>query len=397
MIPQKVYLFNPTHDLALANGEMNYIPPASARRMEEDLALLPIWYVSANDAVLVPSFCNFDFFSDWQKNFDIPITLLTEDSLKTEIERIIVPWGWNPALRRHLLILGVNEACVPTMEYIYALRNYSYRLWAVRLLPKLLLNNYFCGESVYLETPSLWQEYVEKKGTCLLKAPLSGSGKGLNWCKGGLTSSIAGRCAHIATLQGGVVGEPIYNKVQDFAMEFYVVDGKFIFVGYSLFRTDEKGRYAGNELLSNEEILQLLAIYVPYEELVHLRFRLIDELASWLGNTYVGYLGVDMMICYFPGEIPEYRIHPCVEINLRMNMGIVARLLTDRYISSKSKGVLRILRYPSPGQALEVHRRWEEEFPLQLEDGRICVGYYSLVPVTVFSTYHAFIYVERKG
>ncbi len=35
----ELYLFNPDSDLALANNETNYIAPASARRMAQDLAL----------------------------------------------------------------------------------------------------------------------------------------------------------------------------------------------------------------------------------------------------------------------------------------------------------------------------------------------------------------------
>lgn len=38
-----LYLFNPDQDLALASGETNYMAPASARKMAEELALLPIW------------------------------------------------------------------------------------------------------------------------------------------------------------------------------------------------------------------------------------------------------------------------------------------------------------------------------------------------------------------
>lgn len=40
----KLYLFNPDSDLALASNEENYMAPASARRMIQDLALLPMWY-----------------------------------------------------------------------------------------------------------------------------------------------------------------------------------------------------------------------------------------------------------------------------------------------------------------------------------------------------------------
>lgn len=62
---------------------------------------------------------------------------------------------------------------------------------------------------------------------------------------------------------GGVVGEPIYNKVEDFAMEFYS-DGKgrIIFAGYSLFRTNAGGAYEGNRLLPDAEIERRLSAYV---------------------------------------------------------------------------------------------------------------------------------------
>ena len=46
-----------------------------------------------------------------------------------------------------------------------------------------------------------------------LKAPLSGSGKGLNWCKGAFTPLIERWCARVIEQQGGVVGEPIYSVI----------------------------------------------------------------------------------------------------------------------------------------------------------------------------------------
>ena len=57
----ELYLINPYSDLALANNEANYIAPASARRMAQDMALLPIWYAAPGSAVLAPSAYNADF------------------------------------------------------------------------------------------------------------------------------------------------------------------------------------------------------------------------------------------------------------------------------------------------------------------------------------------------
>ena len=68
----------------------------------------------------------------------------------------------------------------------------------------------------------------------------------------------------MAALQGGVIAEPIYNKVEDFALEFYSDGaGEVTFAGYSLFRTGKSGMYEGNYLLSNEAIRGKLSQYVP--------------------------------------------------------------------------------------------------------------------------------------
>ena len=47
----KLYVFNPDTDMALANNEENYMAPASACRMAQDLALLPVWYAQPGSAV----------------------------------------------------------------------------------------------------------------------------------------------------------------------------------------------------------------------------------------------------------------------------------------------------------------------------------------------------------
>ena len=48
------YIFNPDNDLALANGDANYLPPMSARRMATDLAFLPTWWANDGDSILIP-------------------------------------------------------------------------------------------------------------------------------------------------------------------------------------------------------------------------------------------------------------------------------------------------------------------------------------------------------
>ncbi|WP_289192833.1 hypothetical protein [Bacteroides acidifaciens] len=395
MTKKALYIFNPEHDLALASGETNYMAPASARRMASELALLPMWYAEEGSAVLAPSAYNLDYVKKIQELLGLSVDLITEPELAIEQDLDIRPWGWDVALRKRLSVLGVDEVLLPSMGQLNDLREYSHRSKAVALLPELQLNEYFCGESYYLKTPEEWKRFVEGRKECLLKAPLSGSGKGLNWCKGIFTPFISGWCTRVAASQGGVIAEPIYNKVEDFAMEFYSDGaGELTFVGYSLFHTGKSGMYEGNCLLSNGAIRKKLSQYVPLEALMDLENCLKYRLSALVGTVYKGYLGVDMMICRFPeNEKPVFRIHPCVEINLRMNMGVIARFLHDRYVRPGSTGRFVIDYHPSEGEALQEHERMSATYPLEIREGRVYSGYLPLVPVHRRSCYRAWIWV----
>lgn len=393
MAKKALYIFNPEHDLALASGETNYMAPASARQMALELALLPMWYAGEEEMVLAPSAYNLDHIKKMRELLGLSVHLMTEPELASGTDLDIRPWGWDFAVRKRLSDLGVGEGKLPSAGQLDKLRSCSHRSCAVELLPRLRLGDSFCGESFYLRFPEEWKSFVESHDTCLLKAPLSGSGKGLNWCKGIYTPSISGWCSRIGNQQGGVIGEPIYNKVEDFAMEFRSSGGRFRFAGYSRFRTGGSGAYEGNLLISDAVIERNLSDYIPVEEVHKLRDCLERELSLRFGAVYDGYLGVDMMVCRFL-ESPVYRIHPCVEINLRMNMGVVARHLYDRYISPASAGVFQIGYHPTAGAAWSTHKEMEEAYPLRIERGRICSGYLPLVPVHKKSNYRAWILIS---
>lgn len=148
------------------------------------------------------------------------------------------------------------------------------------------------------------------------------------------------------------MAEPIYDKVVDFAMEFYAEKQNGVrFAGYSLFETDTHGNYKLNLLLSNTEIENRLAAYVSREILHEVRSCLLSALQRLLKDDYEGYLGVDMMICRLT---EEFVVHPCVEINLRMNMGVVSRLFFDRYVSPSSSGQYVVEHYAAEGKLWKI-------------------------------------------
>ncbi len=251
-----------------------------------------------------------------------------------------------------------------------------------------------CGESFFCTELSQVEPLVCGWGETLLKAPFSGSGKGLRQGRGTWTPALANWCSRVMRGQGGVVVEPLYNKVEDFAMEFRVEDDEVTFAGYSLFRTDGNGAYKGNLLATDAEIESRLARYVDVEALHALRCEWLQALRQWLfGVGYRGYLGVDMMVCRF-AEAPIYRIHPCVEINLRMNMGVVARLFHDRFVEEGRTGTFTVEYWQDAAALCADHLSRKAASPLVVSEGRILSGYLSLNPIGKGSHYRASVMVE---
>ena len=89
-----------------------------------------------------------------------------------------------------------------------------------------------------------------------------------------------------------------------------------------------------------------------------------------------------------------YAVHPCVEINLRMNMGMLSRLLYDHYVSPETQGRFVIEYYPSQGKALRMHRTLQSEHPLVMEGKKIRQGYLSLTPVFDDTAYQAYVVID---
>ena len=394
----KLYLFNPDSDLALASNEENYMAPASARRMIQDLALLPMWYAQPGSAVLAPSAYNMDFLKRMKEYFPLQVQLVTEPELPDYTEAQIMPWGWNPALRKYLLKGGVLERKLPTLRFLAEYRLFSSRLQCIWLTEIVRRNypEYTCGRHYLIETMVSCREVVKEMHTCLFKAPWSGSGKGLNWCRCGFTKNLSDWCERVIKEQGYLVAEPIYDKVEDFAIEFYSDGyGKVLFAGYSLFSTNGRGAYAGNVLVSDKWVEEWIEQYIPLTELIRIRECLQSNLATAYGDFYTGYLGVDMMVCR-RNSGRRYVIYPCVEINMRMNMGVVSRLFYDNFVLPGNTGRFNIEYFPTNEALRAQHEQDMREFPMVVEAGKLVSGYLPLVPITPKSRYRAFVEVMAR-
>ena len=376
---RRLLLFNPDNDLALANGDANFQPPASALRLARDLRTLPLWWGEPDATLLI--------YAD-----PVPKDAICE------------PWGWSAAARARFLRAGVSAASLPSPEAIARLRELSHRRTGILLLEALRrgyphLNRLPEDPQLLTSTAEAESYIAARPDGVVLKAPWSSSGKGILWSRS--LNNPSARISTIIRKMGGILAEPHYRRIADFAMLFRSdasaaePDGRVAFAGYSLFTTDELGAYHGNLLLSDEAIEARLSQYAPLSYFADLRAALCRELSKLVGEAYSGFLGVDMMVIAVADAdgIEQYLVHPCVELNLRMTMGMVARIFADRYMAPGASGTFAVL-HAAPGELL---RRYPERESADAEwaDGRLRRGRVCLTPVYGDTEYT--VVVECRG
>ena len=75
-----IYIFNPDHDLAIADFSPYYTPPASIVKMMGDLAVLPLWY-SDGHPVVADGEQNMHYFEHIKRLLPIKSTLISSDDI----------------------------------------------------------------------------------------------------------------------------------------------------------------------------------------------------------------------------------------------------------------------------------------------------------------------------
>ena len=323
-------IFNPEHDLCLANGDANYVPPASALRFaRQEAHLMKSIYGDGCEACAAE---------------DVRLTQAFKHSGTQAFEQSIVAWGWDASLVRRLIKRGVPRELMPTDEQLATIRRLSHRRTALSAAKA-------CGFKPMGEEAfrlSEVQTLLDRHRRVVLKAPWSGSGRGLRWVDNALSAHDADWLEKLLATQGSVIVEPRCEVVQDFALEYYIggqgreaysstqalqnsstqafKQSSISFKGYSWFET-QNGVYRENRLLSDDEILRRLSAYIPIEKLISAKSAIETWLAAEVEPQYEGPLGIDMFV-YKAAD--GYALNPMVEINFRHTMGHVAVALRSR-------------------------------------------------------------------
>lgn len=314
----KIHLFNPENDLALALGCRHYTPPPHAAAIHNAGALLPMWWAEETDIVLAP-----ESLGDEARRLRERFGLFGAMGNPREATEA-APWGWSADAKRQFARAGVDESVLPDDRAIERMRLLSHRRMSVEIIRRLDGDYPMPVETTDARTVV----GLERANPgCYVKSPWSGSGRGVFCARSLDEDALLRRAEGIIHRQGSVMVERGLDKVADFAALFHSDGTKTEFRGLSVFATEARGMYSGNVVAPQDYLWERIAGYVDREELCRIIEREEAILTQLIGDGYRGWMGVDMMV-YSAGD--GYRIMPCVELNLRMTMGVAAMKIGEK-------------------------------------------------------------------
>ncbi len=368
-----MYVFNPEHDYSLANNGAHFVPPASAVQFADDCALFLTHLVEKESCLFLPYRRGARFYVVSDGTFtDVPPSV-----------EGVRPWGWNALLARQCgeVLPGIT---LPDEATLSQWRTLAHRRTAAEGLDFLKQN--MTAATLFPETPvelssiEQVQHFVARFQDVLFKSPYSGNGRGHLYAHGECTPTLLRQCAGVLRKQGSLMGEQMYEVVQDFAMEFECRDQNSRFLGYSLFNTQHYG-YAGNALCADSQMEQTICQYVSLEVLGEVRRLAMAFINRRIAPYYSGCLGVDMFV-YHDGN--GFRLHPMVEINLRMTMGLAASMIYRKHVHPDAVGFFELKPFASPEK---LQQFLQQQPPPQWQDNRWRSGFFALHPVSKWTRY----------
>ncbi len=409
-----IFLFNPTCEFAVANGRPSWQPNKLLRQMEKDLELLLIFLAQPEDVLLVRELPPENYLQKLriigktQPQF-FPIQSVRDDvSFQNLPKNRLRPWGWSPA--SHRLLEPLKESCSPDFQNSPVFRwkpehkeicSRKFALEILKSIPsEISLSPAFFPK--ICKTREDIEDCIARCGKIMVKAPWSSSGRGLQRVtKFPVIEKVWEKLLGIINEQGYAVVEPLLDKVLDMAFQFKITRGKIEYIGISRFFSDKKGQYQGN-FLNGWNVSASSGLFFPeiepetvqYAETLPEIFtpHLIKALeSSEFAQLYDGNFGVDILI--FRDENGELKVNPCLEINVRQNMGLLS-LQFEKFVTPEKTAVFRT--FYQPGKFFsEFVQEMKREFPLQVKDFRIDSGFFSLTPIREETLFGAYLLVAE--
>lgn len=319
-----IFIFNPDTDFALAKGRAAYTAPSRINLMRRRMSLTQLPLASSEDIILLP--CKGDSVSDIPEVYvqearrrNIRIMNISELPHSLTDDCRLLPWGWNHSLRRMLKDVGVEEEFLKPEEDIDTLRRLAHRRTTLpfREMMEGLHHSFRFPETIETTDADEALGFSRKYDTVYYKAPWSSSGRGIIKTGALPESRLREWIAGTIRRQGSVMVEEGLSKEYDFATEWWIEESKVRFLGYSMFEASPEGRYLSNEVSSQTDIHNNILSVLPEwdDDILNIQKKVLERL---IAPSYDGPVGIDML------ADSDLAINPCVEINLRQTMGMVA-------------------------------------------------------------------------
>lgn len=403
-----IYYFNPTCELAVANGSEHYMAPEKLRVFEDELSYLPAFLAQPDDIVLVKKQVSYDF----QKQLNDVGFRLPESMTKEELFALsedmhlgrIFPWGWSPAAHNYLSCFkpycdGVFKSS-PVFNWKPDHRELYSRKEGLHIFNSVIQ---LSGENWILSTDDIpvvcteHEEIIElqkKWSQIVVKAPWSSSGRGLQILRPNQYNRTNRQIiSGILRQQGMVTVGPWHEKILDLSFQFFSNgDGQVFYQGMSCFSTDDFGRYLGNNIEELPEYIDpVVHEFVEGKKEIIKDYLLCALMESRYATDYYGWLGVDAII--FKNESGNLIFHPCIEINCRFTMGAVALKMRE-YIDHRASGKF-IVYLGERGLFKDFCAEMSKNSPLHMLNGKIDRGFLALTPVDGEARFGAYLSVNK--
>ncbi len=393
----KLFHFNSTCEIAIANGSPYFNTSALLARFELDLASIMSAFASPNDYILSEEKPNEDFLRAMQQ-FGLPMvnycTLSEIESLQNANQELtfnMQSWGVSPAEDFYLKnVRGIGKEWkadkLQVVERAYASECLEILLQNATVHPLIGCINQLKNTIVRSEEEA--ERYLDENLPVVFKSPFSSSGRGLMVLrKAGLNDANRKWINTILKQQGYIVASKWLDKLQDFSFQFEVNHLGLHFDGVTYFDTNSNGQYKEHRLNYHDFSSTCEDAVITHADLQSIGEQVHQLLtSSAMAKLHKGKFGVDAFIYKDQNTL---RVHPLVEINPRYTMGAVA-LALQKYIHADAQGFYRMHTVGTESYAQFIEKKQNENPPIY-EDNKLKKGVISLTPFYANSKFGAYI------
>ncbi|WP_462318594.1 hypothetical protein [Marinilabilia sp.] len=407
---RRLFLFNPTNEMAISNGQVSYMPPAQLKQFEKDLAALPWLMADENDFILVPEEKKGCLSHLTEYGLPLPRLISKPEDIQNEgIDNLwFEPWGWSPAVYRFLNPF-LKFAHSKWSEHPFSnwknhhkhllSRDTGYQL--LEVITKIKSQSPNDYDLIHLPDAPMVVDQEKDLDLVLkhmappsvVKTPFSAAGRGLfrirtkeddpaqsPWVKGMLKR------------QGKIYIEKMLPKIQDVSFQFWLSENSIRYCGHNFFYADPSGQFAGCAIGPPDDKSRLFKEDAILNKALKQASILLETGLKQmnLNQKYIGPAGIDGI--FFRNFDGRTLLQPCLEINLRHNMGMV-NIFFKKKLHPKAIGIWKTGLFRQ-NEWMKFCREKSEKAPLKVSDGQISHGFLPFVAPDNSNKFGAWLMLE---